>query len=187
MQRVDLRAQWPWLLLVAVVVALPLLGPRYWVFLATTAAINIVLMLSLGVVSGRAGMITLCQASFAAIGGWTVAWLQRSGLGLPFALELVLGGLAALPFGILLGLPALRLRGINLAVVTLAFASAMDILLARFSFPGVSAGQPVQRGELLAGEGLYFWFCAAIVVALIAALSWADRHRIGSAWLAVGA
>lgn len=176
--------RWGWLLAL-VCFALPLLAPPYWRFLATTAAISTVIMLSLGVVSGRAGMLSLCQLSFAAVGAWTVAWLQRSGLDLPFMLQILLAGLAAAPFGLMIGLPALRLRGVSLAVVTLAFAGGLDILLARFSFPGMAIGAPVQRDGLLASDAAYFWLCVAVVAGLIGVLGRIDRGRLGSAWLAV--
>ena len=56
-----------------------------------------------------------------------------------------LGGLAAVPLGIAIGLPALRLRGINLAIVTLGFASAFDVILAAITFPGQTEFLPVPR------------------------------------------
>jgi branched-chain amino acid transport system permease protein len=177
--------RWRWALGAAMLIALPLLAPPYWLFLATTAVISSVTMLGVGVVSGRAGMLSLCQLSFAAVGAWTVAWLQRSGPGLPFLLQLLLAGLVAAPFGLLLGLPALRLRGVSLAVVTLAFAGALDILLTRFGFPGVSAGVPVRRDPLLTSDVAYFWLCVAVAGGLTWTLVRIDRGRLGSAWLAV--
>ena len=101
--------------------------PDYWIYLATAVLITAVNLLSLGVVEGRTGMISLCQLSFAGVGAWTVGWLNVAGApgGLP--LWILIGGLTAMPLGIAIGLPALRLRGINLAIVTLGFASAFEI------------------------------------------------------------
>ena len=113
--------------------------PNYWIYLATAVLITAVNLLSLGVVEGRTGMISLCQLSFAGVGAWTVGWLNVAGVpgGLP--LWILIGGLAAMPLGIAIGLPALRLRGINLAIVTLGFASAFDAILAANTFPGQTA------------------------------------------------
>ena len=99
-----------------------LLLSGYWIFLLTAVFIIGMSLQSLGLVVGRAGMISLCQMSFAGVGAWTVGYLNLIGFpgGLP--VWLLLGGLAALPFGLVIGLPALRLRGINLAIVTLGFA-----------------------------------------------------------------
>ncbi len=110
--------------------------PSYWIYLATAVLITAVSLLSLGVVEGRTGMISLCQLSFAGVGAWTVGYLNVAGApgGLP--LWIVIGGLTAVPFGVAVGLPALRLRGINLAIVTLGFASAFDAILAANTFPG---------------------------------------------------
>ena len=59
--------------------------PGYWIYLATAVLITAINLLSLGVVEGRAGMISLCQLSFAGVGAWTVGWLNVAGApgGLP--------------------------------------------------------------------------------------------------------
>ena len=117
----------------------------YYIFLATTAVISAVALQSLGIVSGRAGMFSLCQMSFAAIGAYTVAWINvHDGPG-DLLLWIVLGGLAAVPFGLAVGLPSLRLRSINLAVATLGFATCADVILGSTSFPGQTDFIPVPR------------------------------------------
>ena len=83
------------------------------------------LCLSVGVVFGRAGMVALCPMAFAAIGALTTALANHLELGLPFPVLLVVAGLVTVPFGVAIGLPALRLRGLNLAIVTLSFAVAV--------------------------------------------------------------
>ncbi|NUO99892.1 MAG: branched-chain amino acid ABC transporter ATP-binding protein, partial [Nonomuraea sp.] len=95
--------------------------PAYWVFLAMSAVISGVLLQSLGVVAGQAGMVSLCQMAFAAIGAWTTAQLNVWGVPGGLYVWLPLAGLAAVPFGLLIGLPALRLRGVHLAIITLGF------------------------------------------------------------------
>jgi branched-chain amino acid transport system permease protein len=157
----------------------------YWVFLLTSVLIFGVALQSLGLVAGRTGMIALCQMSFAAIGAWTVGYLNIVGAPGGLAVWIILGGLAAVPLGIIIGLPALRLRGINLAIVTLSFATAFDTVLATFTFPGQTAFQSVPRPAIFDSDEGYFIF-ALIFYALIAiALDLLSRSRLGASWLAI--
>lgn len=159
--------------------------PGYWVYLATAALITAVNLLSLGVVEGRTGMISLCQLSFAGVGAWTVGWLNVQGApgGLP--LWTLIGGLAATPLGILIGLPALRLRGINLAIVTLGFAGAFDAILAANTFPGQTQFLQVPRPEGFDGDVGYFVFVLAVFAAIAGGLELIAGSRLGSSWLAI--
>src|SRR3954447_14746237 len=80
--------------------------------------------------------------SFAGVSGFMVTHLAGGALGFPFTL--LLASLVAVPLGLLVGLPALRLRGVNLAVVTLAAAFTLDALLFNNeSFSGGLAGREV--------------------------------------------
>ena len=87
--------------------------------------IVIVLGLSLVVVTGFAGQISLAQMAFAGFGGFMYGILSAE-LSVPFLPALVLAGLATAPLALVVGLPALRTRGIHLAVLTLAAAVALD-------------------------------------------------------------
>jgi branched-chain amino acid transport system permease protein len=159
--------------------------PGYWIYLATAALITAVNLLSLGVVEGRTGMISLCQLSFAGVGAWTVGYLnvaQAPG-GLP--LWILIGGLAAVPFGVAIGLPALRLRGINLAIVTLGFASAFDAVLAATTFPGQTSFLQVQRPDGVDSDAAYFLFVLVAFAGLAGALEAVAGSRLGASWLAI--
>lgn len=172
-------------LVVAVVAALTLPLPVYWVFLATSAVISAVVMQSAGVVTGRAGMISLCQMSFAGIGAWTVGWLNVHHAPGGLFLWLPLAGLAAVPFGVAIGLPALRLRGVNLAVVTLGFAAAVDVVIGASSFPGQTRFLSVPRPAGLVTDRGYLAFTLVVFALLALALRLLTRTRHGAAWLAV--
>ncbi len=105
--------------------------------------------LSLVVLTGYVGQVSLAQLSLAGIGGFMLGHISHGwGIGFPFSL--ILAGLCAVPVGIVIGLPALRLRGVNLAVVTLGFASAMDALIfTSQGFAGGTAGLPIKAPHLL--------------------------------------
>lgn len=171
----------------AIAAGLAILGllSSYWVFLFTSVLITGVALQSLGLVAGRTGMIALCQMSFAGVGAWTVGYLNVAGApgGLP--VWIILGGLAAVPFGVAIGLPALRLRGINLAIVTLSFATAFDGILATMTFPGQTAFLQVPRPEMFDSDEGYFVFALIFYVVIAVALEFISRSRLGASWLAV--
>lgn len=157
----------------------------YWVFLFTGAIITAIALQGVGLVANRAGMISLCQMSFAAIGAWVVAWLNVVNAPGTLLLWCLIGGLAAVPFGVAIGLPALRLRGINLAIVTLGFAAAFDVILLSYTFPGQSKFIFVKRPDFLGSDQAYFAFCVIVFVAIALILDFLSRTPLGASWLAI--
>ena len=104
--------------------------------------------LSVVVLTGYVGQVSLAQMSLAGIGGFMLGHIS-SGWGIGFPWSLILAGLCAVPVGLIIGLPALRLRGVNLAVVTLGFAAAMDAtIFTSLSFTGGTAGLPIPPPRL---------------------------------------
>ncbi|MFI6297312.1 ATP-binding cassette domain-containing protein [Nonomuraea sp. NPDC050790] len=170
-------------LAVAACVAVPALFSAHWVFLAITAVVVSVIMQSYGVIVGRAGMMSLCQMSFAAIGAWVVLKLNLHDAPGGFLLWLVLGGLAAVPVGVLIGLPALRIRGVNLAVVTFGFAVSTDIVLNANQFPGTGELKTVVRPALFSGDRAYFVLTVIVFCVVAIGLSLFNRTRLGMSWL----
>ncbi|MFI7097598.1 branched-chain amino acid ABC transporter ATP-binding protein/permease [Streptomyces lydicus] len=159
--------------------------PAYWVFLGMSAVISGVVLQSLGVVVGQAGMISLCQLSFAAVGAWTTGQLNVWHVPGGLYLWVPLSGLVAVPLGLLIGLPALRLRGVHLAIVTLGFAAAADVLLVTTTFPGSDQGITVGRPVGLESDRQYFLFCCAVFALIAVALSAIRRTRLGASWRAL--
>jgi len=104
--------------------------------------------LSVVVLTGYVGQVSLAQMSLAGIGGFLLGHISTDWhIGFPWSL--ILAGLCAVPIGLVIGLPALRLRGVNLAVVTLGFAAAMDaVLFTNLSFTGSTAGLPIPAPRL---------------------------------------
>lgn len=108
--------------------------------------VTVCLALGLVVLTGYVGQVSLAQMSFAGFGAFVLSHIGHSA-GLPFVVSLLLAAISVVPLGILIGLPALRVRGVNLAVVTLAAAAAMDALVfssTRFTggLGGRSVGSP---------------------------------------------
>jgi len=186
MKHASLRAALNTALSVAVIgVLVYALLPNYWVFLITAVFIVGIALQSLGLVAGRTGMISLCQMSFAGVGAWVTGYLNVSGFpgGLP--VWIVIGGLAAVPVGIAIGLPALRLRGINLAIVTLGFAAAFDTVLATITFPGQTTFTQVPRPMFFESDRGFFIFVVLVYGVIAVGLEFLNRSRLGASWLAV--
>jgi ABC-type branched-subunit amino acid transport system ATPase component/branched-subunit amino acid ABC-type transport system permease component len=129
----------PWAVLVAAGVCLlgiGVLSPN-WVAGITATLSAAMVVLSLVVVIGYAGQLSLAQFALAGFGAWVAARLVAVN-GLPFWAALILGALAALPVGVIVGLPALRSRGSNLAIATLGLAVTIYYLI--LSSPSLTGG-----------------------------------------------
>ncbi len=107
--------------LAAVAVAIPVLGSAYIVFLANIMMMYAVLALGLDILLGRAGQFAFAHTAFFGIGVYTAA-IINNGTGLPFIFSLAAAALAAGLVGIVIALPATRLKHLYLGLATFAFA-----------------------------------------------------------------
>lgn len=162
-----------------------MLLPGYLVYLATTAIVATISLIGLGIVTGTAGMIVLCQLTFAATGAWIVSWLNMVGAPGGLLVWVVAGGIVSGLAGIVIGLPALRLRGVNLAVVTLGFAAAADLTLVKTQFPGSVTGTKIARPELFSTDRSYFFLSVIVLVAVSLVVFFLQKSRWGSSWRSV--
>lgn len=182
------RLSWPLAVAAAAVGVGALLSaalPGYFVFLAISAVVAAIAILGLGIVTGSAGMIALCQLTFAAVGAWIVSLLNVMQAPGGFVVWLVMGGIAAGLVGILVGLPALRLRGVNLAVVTLGFAAAADVTLVQIQFPGSADGTAVERPSMFSNDREFFFLSVVVLAVCALGVFFLQRGRWGSSWKAV--
>jgi len=155
--------------------------------------IMMVLLLGLGVVTGTAGMIALCQMSFAAAGAIVVEYMSIYRIGdwfgqWSFFFYMICGTLVAMVMGLIVGLPALRLRGVNLAVVTLSLAFVFDITIVGIGFPAQKTGLFVERPFGIPGDtdaaalGATALVILVIVAAVAVGVVYLQRSRWGSSW-----
>ncbi|MFN2463150.1 MAG: ABC transporter permease, partial [Candidatus Dormibacteria bacterium] len=137
-----------------------------------------ILGVSLLVLTGWAGQISLGHFGFAAIGGYVAAVLAAN-YSVPFPVCLVAAGLAGSVAAVAVGLPALRLTGLNLAVVTLALAlTVTDVLLNRTYLGGIlpqAIPRPLLLGIDLNDDRAYF-YVSLLVLALVVAVTMAMRR-----------
>ena len=86
-----------------------------------------------------AGLISLGQGGFMAIGAYVSAVLTKEGV--PFSLAVAAGGLLASLSGIVVGIPAIRIRGIYLIIITLGFGEIVRVFFLNFSYTGGASGR----------------------------------------------
>jgi ABC-type branched-subunit amino acid transport system ATPase component/ABC-type branched-subunit amino acid transport system permease subunit len=129
-------AKVPLVLAIIVGVVLVFSAPSYSDALMTTFGVGIIIA-SVVVVSGYAGQLSLCQYALAGFGAWAAARSAGS-LDVPFLVALLIGVVAATAVGVLVALPAIRTRGVTLAIVTLALSLVFSALI--FDNPSMTGG-----------------------------------------------
>ena len=186
--QVQAAARWLAAGALVLVVGAPLALSPAQVELLSVAAVYALIGLSLLVLTGWAGQISLGQFALAAFGAYASAVLAL-GYGLPFPLTLVAGAAAGAAAAGLLGVPALRLQGLNLAVLTLAVAVAVPQLLLNPSYLGAALqnqvlNRPFFLGLDLNDERAYYFVCLAVLAAAGGAVYALRRSRTGRALIA---
>jgi len=177
---------------VGLAVVLTLLFPLSWQdSMVTTFAMAIVL-LSVVVVTGLAGQLSLAQFALAGFGAWVAGRLVDM-YSVPFPVALIIGTLAAIPMGALFALPAVKARGLNLAIVTLGLGSAMEVMIFNNGkitggFIGTKVGRPNLFGYEISATvypARYAIFCLALFVLLALMVASLRRGRSGRRMIAV--
>jgi branched-chain amino acid transport system permease protein len=175
--------------------ALPSLLSLYYIDAMTQVAVYTMAALALGLLVGRVGLVSLGQVAVLAIGAWAAARLLFA-TAQPYPVVLLEAGLITMVAGTLIGLPALRLRGLYLALITLMLAGAFTIVLEAVNFPNGGAGflgyngsllnAPAIRRPAIAGTDPAYFRYALVVAALMFALAAGHiRLRPGRAWAAI--
>src|ERR1700682_5764374 len=104
--------------LIVALLAIPFAGTSYWLDVANRAAIAVIAATGLNILTGYTGQISLGNAAFLAVGGYTTAFLANHGV--PFLVACPASGIVAALAGMVFGIPSLRLKGLYLAMATLA-------------------------------------------------------------------
>lgn len=186
----DTPTQRAWAIGAAAMLALfPFIAGEYWLYLACLVAINVASTMGLNLLTGYTGLVSLGQAAFMGVGAYTAAILQ-SRYGTPVLLNLLAGGLVATVAGVLVGLPSLRVKGLYLAIATIAAGVVAHFLFGHFgALTGGSGGLTVPPARIL-GIDLdtsfrLYWLIVPITVLLCFGAANLFRTRIGRAFIAV--
>lgn len=175
-------------LLVFAVVALPLLMSDYYVGEATWVFIYGICGVSLMVLVGYTGLVSLGHAAFLGIGAYAHAFFLKHGI--PWIPSVALAVAITTASGLVVGLPALRMTGIYLAIATLAFSVIIQEVFSRWeSVTNGFAGMPVEKPTILGiafhDEGPFYYLCLFFLVVVL----WLTRNLLrsptGRAWIAI--
>ncbi len=178
-------------LAIIVAIAVPCLASAYWLKTFTGVTIIALCSLSVAVLYAQLGMVSLCQYALFGVGGWVALRLYH-GFHIPFEIDLLAGGIAASVFGVIFGLPALRMRGLYFALITLMIAAAFQVFISAIGFPD---GGPGWSGKVYAGvrqymphpplapsDAAYFRYVVGVVAIGFALVMLVQRTRAGRAW-----
>jgi branched-chain amino acid transport system permease protein len=168
--------------------ALPLWGTDYMLAMACIIGIHVIATVGLNITTGNTGLISLSHGAFLGVGCYTVAWLAKQGV--PFYIALPSAGLLTALIGVFVGLPSLRVKGLYLAIATLAAHFILTFIFREWEpVTGGVPGTRIPRAELFGFEfagdrrNFYLIFVCALVLAL-AARNLA-RTYVGRAFVAV--
>ena len=182
-------------LLVFALLGLPQLLSLYYVDAMTQVTVYAMVALGLGVLVGRVGLMSLGQVAVLAIGAWSAARLLF-GTGQPFPVVILEAGIVTMILGTVLLLPALRLRGLYLALITLMLAGAVTVVLATLNFPNGGSGfsgyngnqthiPPIRRPSIATSDPAYFRYAVVVAIVMFALVAIHIRTRPGRAWAAI--
>ena len=168
---------------------------NYWSGIVVLVCINVVLAVSLNLVSGILGQLVLGHAGFMLVGAYasanfTRAFVTNGSMSLYVALPIamLIGGLLAAVFGVIIGIPALRLRGDYLAIITLGFGEIIRVMAnAKFLLPVTNGamGLSVKTFSSRTDPGAIFVFAFVVMVLVIFISYTFGRSRHGRSVIAI--
>src|SRR5215468_8400433 len=171
-------------------VAIPLTLDQYYLSLANLVWISVVGALGLNILVGYTGQVSIGHGAFMSVGAYTAANLAIR-LGSPWPVNLVAGGLMAALVGAVVGIPSVRIKGLYLAIATLAGQLIIEWTINHVTFisGGVQASIDVPRPRLgsyvlSSQRQMYFFLLVFVVLAIVATLN-LIRSRIGRAAIAI--
>jgi branched-chain amino acid transport system permease protein len=178
---------WYGLLCLFLIVA-PWAIDEYWLAQLTFVLIYGIVGLGLMLLAGFTGLFSLGHAAFLGVGAYTQAVMVNAGV--PFPIALACAGLLAAAVGVVVGLPALRVKGIYLGMATLAFGFIVEEGLARWeSVTGGNKGLMVNYPSLFGWEldstNEFYFLCLVVCVGSTLAIVNLMRSSTGRAFVAI--
>jgi branched-chain amino acid transport system permease protein len=170
---------------------LPEILTSYWLRVITGAAIFALAALATGLLYAQLGMVSLCQIGLVGVGGWVTLRIWHL-THWPVEIAILCGGVAAAVFGLLFGLPALRMRGLYLALTTLMIAGGFQVVITAMSFPDGGPGflgkmidgprLYMSRPDIATSDPAYFRYCLAALLLGYGIVALHKRSHVGRAW-----
>jgi branched-chain amino acid transport system permease protein len=181
--------------LVFALFGIPGLLDAFWVANFTQMAVFSIVAASAGLLYGRVGLVSLGQVASYGIGCWVTIRLSFATTW-PFPILLIIGGVVAAVIGVLIGLPALRVSGLYLALVTLMLAAGVEIVLGATKFPNGGTGfkgvvaslsdiKPTRRPSWAITDTGYYRFIVVAAFVLFMLASFVLSRKPGRAWASI--
>jgi branched-chain amino acid transport system permease protein len=187
-----IRTKTQWFVVIAALVlvfTIPIYSSNYWLVWLITVCVWVIAVLGLHILTGLCGLFSVAQAAFMGVGAYTSS-LLTSNLGWPAWGTLPLAAVASGLIGILVCVPALRIKGFYFAMATIAFSFLIVWLIGYFD--GWTGGQggmyvePLHLGGIDFGEpGNYFYLALILTVVMIILATNIQRTRTGRALIAI--
>ena len=173
---------------VVVLFTLPLWAGDYALAIACIVGIHVIATLGLNLTTGNAGLISLSHGAFLGVGCYTVAYFGK--MGVPFFVTLPLAGLVTAGLGLIVGLPSLRVKGIYLAVATLAAHFILTFVFREWEpvtggVPGTNIPRASLFGFEFIGDRRNFYLIFIVAFGAAVAARNLGRTHIGRAFVAV--
>ncbi|MBA1146453.1 branched-chain amino acid ABC transporter permease [Ectothiorhodospiraceae bacterium WFHF3C12] len=184
------RTQWAWFgVLLAALAGFPFVANLYWLYLVCLVSINVIAVTGLNVLTGYTGQVSLGQAAFMGVGAYTVAWLENH-TGSPFPVNLLAGSVVATGVGLIAGLPSLRVKGLYLAIATIAASFILLFIFKNWESVtngtrGIGIEPPSAFGVALENPDTFYWLVVPVTVVMLLLASNLFRTRIGRAFIAI--
>jgi branched-chain amino acid transport system permease protein len=178
-----------WLcILILLLLAAPTMLSRYQISILIEMGIAVIGALGLNLLTGYTGQISLGHGAFLAIGAYTSGLLTGK-LGIPFLLSLPLSGLVAAGLGLIVGVPSLRLKGLYLALGTLAFGFIVEYIIFHWDLTQGDMGMAVNRiqfgGFTIKTEKAYFYLIMIFAAGALVCAKNLVRTKIGRCFMAI--
>src|SRR5205085_4295923 len=176
-----------WVFLAALF-TVPFWATSYWLDVFNRAGIAVIAAMGLNILTGFTGQISLGNAAFLAVGAYSTAFL--AGLGVPFLIACPSPGLIAAIAGMIFGIPSLRLKGLYLAMATLAAHFIVEFTATHWDavtggVAGISIPAPAILGYAFADDRQLFFLIAPSTIAALWFARNLFRTRVGKAFVAI--
>ena len=184
------RTQIIWMaILIIALIMFPFVSSPYLLFLGCMVGIAVISATGLNILVGLTGQISLGHGGFMGVGAYTAAWLAGNS-GLPFLLIISLAGIMTASVGMVVGLPSLRVKGLYLAIATMAASVILHFVFVHWeSVTGGNAGINIRNTEVfgIALNSDFKMYFIIVPFAILAVLGERNllRTRIGRAFIAI--
>ncbi|MEP9376406.1 branched-chain amino acid ABC transporter permease [Aquabacter sp. CN5-332] len=186
----DTRTQKAWLaLFFLALIIFPFTANEYWLYIACLVAIHVISTTGLNILTGFTGLVSLGQAAFMGVGAYSVAVLEAR-LGTPALVNLILAGFITAFVGAVVGLPSLRVKGLYLAMATIAASFILHFVFANWTsvtkgVSGINVAPASVFGIELSRPFSLYWLIVPLTCLMVLAASNLFRTRIGRAFIAI--